>query len=211
VINRNPRNQSLLAQIAENNPFKRTLAQRIFDIGNAFDRDIEAINLDRRLSAEGKRDKAKGRVQEALLELDDVQKPIADYRKQTESLRSGIKTPSYDKTDGYAAGLRRELRDRSVQMSFLQKSGLMIGSGRDTNFIDAVSEQPAWVSGFDIHNPNELELYETAKQSRLRDLNGSLMDAIAARGGVESEVMMIVNVIRNDIESDAADLAARAA
>jgi hypothetical protein len=208
-MNLNPRNQSLLSQISEHNPFKK-MATAVFDIGIAFDRDVETIGQDRRLSAEGKAAKAKERVEQAMRALDDVQKPIDDYRKQTASLRSGIKTPSYDKTDNYAAGLRRELRDRSVAMSFGQKAALLSGSTRDTNFIDAVLEQAAWVSGFDIHNPNELELYKAAGESRLRDLNGSLMDALEARAGTESEIMMVVNVVRNDIndiQGDAAYLA----
>jgi hypothetical protein len=206
-----PRNQSLLQQIGGTNPFKDTLAPRIFEIGTTFDRDVEAISQDRRLSQEGKRDKAKQRVQEALRALDDVQKPIEDYRKQTESMRSGMKTPSYDKADNYAAGLRRELRDRSVAMSFGQRAALMSGPTRDPSFIDALLELPAWASGFDMHNPNEAELYEGAKQSRLRDLNGALMDALDARAGVEREVMMVLNIIKNDVTSAAADLASRAA
>jgi hypothetical protein len=56
-MNRNHRNQSLLAAIPQTNPFRDTLAQRIFEIGNTFDRDIEAIGQDRRWSAEGKREK----------------------------------------------------------------------------------------------------------------------------------------------------------
>ena len=87
----------------------------------------------------------------------------------------------------------------------------MSGSTRDPNFVDAVTEQAAWVSGFNLDNPNEAELFETAKESRLRDLNGPLMTALEARASVESEITMIVNMTRNDIESDAMDLSARAA
>jgi hypothetical protein len=210
-MDRSPRNQSLLAQLAETNPFKKELAPKIFGTLKTFERDVEAIAQDRRLSAEGRRDKAKEHVQKALGVLDDLQKPIADYRKQTESLRSGIKTPGYDKGDLVAAMNRRELRDRAARMSFGQRAALMSGPTRDTNFIDAVLEQAAWVSGFNTHNPNELELYEGAKQSRLHDLNGPLMDALAARDSTESEIMMVVNVVRNDIQSDATDLASRAA
>ena len=207
-MNRNPRNQSLLQQISEHNPFRDTLAPRIFDIGAAFDRDIEAIGQDRRWSAEGKRDKAKERVQQALRELDDAQKPIADHRKQTESLRSGIKTPTYDKTDIVGAMNRRELRDRSVAMSFGQRAALMSGPTRDPNFIDAITEQAPWVSGFDMHNPNDAELYEAAKQSRRADLNGELMPALEARARTEAEIAMVADVVRNDITSDATQMRA---
>jgi hypothetical protein len=211
MANRGPRNQSLLAQLAATNPFKETAAPRIFEIGGAFDRDIEAIGQDRRLSQEGKAAKAKERVQEALRALDDVQKPITDYRKQTESLRSGMKAPAYDKADIVGAMNRRELRDRAALMNFGQRAALMSGPTRDPNFIDAVLEQSAWVSGFDVHNPNELELYEAARESRLRDLNGPLIDALEARGSTESEIMMVVNVVRNDIQGDRAHQANRAA
>jgi chromosome segregation ATPase len=210
-MNRSPRNQSLLSQISETNPFKAELAHRIFAIGNGFEQAVEDVGQDRRLSPEGKKEKARGHLEKALRELDDAQKPIADYRKQTASLRSGVKAPSYDKADISAAMLRRELRDRAASMNFGQRAALLSGPRRDTNFIDAVTEQPAWVSGIDVHNPNDLEQYEEAKQSRLRDLNGELMTALEARASVESEIAMVIDIVRNDLESDATDLAARAA
>src|SRR5437867_4107571 len=131
-MNRNPRNQSLLAQISEHNPFKGTLAPRIFAIGQEFEKAVADVGQDGRLSAQGKKEKTRGCLEKALRELDDAQKPIVDYRKQTASLRSGMKAPSYDKTDNYTAGLRRELRDRSASpsMSFGQRAALMSGQTR---------------------------------------------------------------------------------
>jgi hypothetical protein len=201
-MNRTPRNQLLLQRIPEANPFKATLAPAFFGVGSAFDRDMEEIAKDRR-SPEFRREKMNERRQEALGKLLDLQKPIDEYRKQSESMRAGIKTPSYDKADHYAAALRRELRDRSVGMSFGQKAALMSGPTRDPNFVDAVLEQAAWVSGFNTHNPNEAELYETARQSRLRDLNGPLMDALEARGNTEAEIAMVINIVTNDVKGDA--------
>ena len=52
MSNRNPRNHQLLSQIAENNPFKKTVVPRAFDIGRDFEMDVEAVGLDRRLSPE---------------------------------------------------------------------------------------------------------------------------------------------------------------
>jgi hypothetical protein len=205
-MNRDPRNQSLLKQLAEHNPF-RELAARVFGIGNEFEKAVADVAADGRLSAQGKKEKARWHLEKALRELDDVQKPIADYRKQTASLRSGMKAPSYDKADISAAMLRRELRDRAASMNFGQRTALMSGPTRDTNFIDALLEQPAWVSGIDLHNPNELEQYEEAKQSRLRDLNGELMTALEARASVEAEIAMVIDIVRIDLESDATDLA----
>jgi hypothetical protein len=210
-MNRAPRNQQILAQLSETNPFKKTVSPRAFDIGTKFDKDVEDVGRDGRLSPQGKREKAQGHHGEALQNLLALQKPFDEYCKQTESMRSGIKTPSYDKADVVGAMNRRELRDRAASMNMGQRAALMSGPKRDTNFIDALLEQPAWVSGVDVHNPNEAELYEEARQSRLRDLNGPLMDALEARASVEAEVMMVFNVVRNDIQSDGTDLASRAA
>jgi hypothetical protein len=207
-VNRNPRNQSLLAQIPETNLFKATLARAFFGIGDAFDRDIEAIAQDRRWSAEGKKEKAKERRQEALRALDDAQRPLDDHRKQSESMRSGMKVPSYDKADFVAALNRRELRDRSLTMTFGQRTMRMKG---DKAFRDSVLEMPAWVSGFNESEPNELALYEEGKEEQRRDLNGPLMTALEARASTETEIMMVANIVRNDITSDAAHLDSRAA
>jgi hypothetical protein len=209
-MNRHPRNESLLKQLAEHNPFRDT-AERVFGIGVDFDREMEAIGQDRRLSQEGKKERAREHARKALGSLLDLQKSVDSYHQESERLRSSMKTPTYDKSDNYAAGLRRELRDRAVAMSFGQKSALMSGATRDPSFIDAVTEQPGWVSGFNLHNPNEAELFETAKQSRLADLNGDLMAALEARASVEAEIAMVIDIVRNDLESDATDLASRAA
>lgn len=210
-MNRDPRNQHLLSQVSSTNPFKDTLAPRVFAIGNDFEKAVEDVGLDRRLSQEGKKDKARVHLQKALRELDDIEKPVADYRKQTESMRSGMKKPSFDKTDDYTRELHRELRDRSVSMTPGQRAGLMSGPGRDEDFIDALMERKPWVSGVNVNDPGELEIYEAAKESRLRDLNGPLMDALAARAGLEAEIKMVIDVVRGDLESDAADLTVRAA
>jgi hypothetical protein len=211
-MDRSARNQHLLAQISSTNPFKDTLAPRAFAILRDFERAIDAISRDPNLSAGGKRGKAKEQVHKALSSLqDDVQKPIDQHRAETERMSAAVKAPVYDKSDLVGAMNRRELRDRSVSMSFGQRAALMSGPTRDTNYIDAVQELPAWVSGFDLFDPNDSELYQTAKKSRVRDLNGPLLDAIEARVGTESEITMVVNVLFNDIQSDATDLTARAA
>jgi hypothetical protein len=55
---------------------------------------------------------------------------------------------------------------------------------------DATELEP-WCSGFDVFNPNERELYEAARESRLRDLHGSLLDTIGEREAMEREVLMV--------------------
>jgi hypothetical protein len=197
-MNRHPRNQSLLARISKTNPFLETLVPAFFAVGTAYDRDAEAIAEDRRWSAEGKQTKVKERRQEALDKLAELQKPITDYHTESERTRAGIKQPAHDKADVSAAMLRRELRDRSLTMTFGQRTMRM----KDKAFRDAVLEMPPWVSGFNESEPNELALYEEAKQAQLRDLNGPLLDALEARANVEAEVMMIVNIVTNDIKGD---------
>jgi hypothetical protein len=208
-MNRTPRNQSLLAQLSEHNPFRAELVHRLFAIGNGFEQAIAAVGADGRLSAQGKREKAQSLVAKARADLDAAQQPVHAYRRETESLRSGMKSPAavHDKSDISAALLRREFRDRAASMNFGQRAALMSGPTRDTNFIDALLEQPAWVSGIDLRNPNEAEQYEEAKQSRLRDLNGELMTALEARASVEAEIAMVIDIVRIDLESDATDLA----
>jgi hypothetical protein len=160
-MNRHPRNASLLARISKTNPFLER-AQAFFGIGNSYDRDLEEIAQDARLSPEGKRERVKERRQEALGKLAELQKPITDYHRESERLRAGIKQPSYDKTDVVAALARRELRDRSVLMTSGQRAGKLSGPHRSVAFIDAVLEfeDDPWMSGIDIFNPNEVEIFE---------------------------------------------------
>lgn len=211
MVNRDPRNAQLLSQISEASPFKAELAHRFFKIGNDFERDVAAISDDGRRSRGAKLEDAQARAAKAIRELDEAEKAIAAYRAEGVRMRAGMKAPSYDKTDIVAAMNRRELRDRAASMSFGQRAALMSGPTRDTNFIDAVSEQPAWVSGFNLSDPNDRQQYEEARASRLADLNGELMAALEARAGTESEIMMVVNIVRNDITSAATQLASRAA
>jgi hypothetical protein len=212
-MNRNPRNQHLLSQISETNPFKAELAHRIFAIGADFERAVEAVGQDRRLSQEGRKDAARIHLQKALRELDGLQKQVDAYGTETASMRSGIKAPTYDKSDVVAALGRQELRAASRAMTSGQRAAHLAGPTRSKAFVDALLEfaDDAWMSGVDVFNPNEAELFEEARQSRLRDLNGPLMTALEARAGVESEIAMVIDIVRNDLESDATHLAARAA
>jgi hypothetical protein len=203
AVNRGPRNALLLAQIPETNPFKAT-AQAFFGIGNALDRDIEAIAQDGRLSAAGKAEKSKARRQEALGKLAELQKPIDDYHQESERMRAGMKWPVYDRADTVAAQNRQRYLDRFVGLSFGQKSALMSGPRRSVGLIDAVLEfkDDPWMAGINIDNPNEREAFEMMKQERQRELNGPLMDALEARGNTEAEIMMIVNLASNDVRGD---------
>jgi hypothetical protein len=184
-------------------PLAKKLAPAVFDISSDFERDMEAVGADLRLSPEGRRDKAQEHRRRALRALrDEKAKGLNEHRAKTETMRATATLPPYDKADIVGAMNRRELRDRSCQMTFGQRAMHMTGDTRSVDFIDAVLEQPAWVSGIDIHNPNELQIFEAAKQSRLQDIHGPLLATIAAREAVESETLMVVNKVLGDLAAD---------
>jgi hypothetical protein len=68
---------------------------------------------------------------------------------------------------------------------------------------DAVLREKPWVSGF--REKGELDVYAATKQERLAELHHGLQDAIAARKGTESEILMLDNMVRNDLASDSVD------
>lgn len=160
----------LLQQI-EKNPLRSKVAGA-FDIADDFRRDMERVAAHRRLSPEGRRDAADGLVREAIRALRDLKKPLDEFRAKTETMRAAVKRPTFDKTDFVAALNRRELRDASRAMTSGQRAGHMSGEKRSVAFIDALLEfvDDPWLSGIDIFNPNELQVFEAAKEERLRDL-----------------------------------------
>jgi hypothetical protein len=196
--NRTPRNIQLLSQISENNPFKKTVVPRVFDIGHDLEKDMETLGLNRNWSVEGRRNEAQKLIRSALRDWRDLQKPI----QETAAMRAEARMPAFDKADIVGAMNRRELRDASRAMTLGQREMRMIGKTRSTDFLDAILEQEPWVSGIDIYNPNELQIWEEAKQERLKDLHGPLLESIAARETVESEALMVANVVRGDIAAD---------
>jgi hypothetical protein len=208
-MDRRPRNNSLLAQLATTNPF-RELAQSIFNVGSAFEKSVADVGQDGRLSPQGKRERAQSHLAKARADLLELQKQVDINRAQTASLQSEMKSPVYDRADVVAALGRQELRAASRAMTSGQRAAHLAGPTRSKAFVDATMEfaDDPWMSGVDVFNPNELELYEAAKAERLRDLNGPLVTALEARASVESEILMIVNMVKNDLEADAEQLAA---
>jgi hypothetical protein len=210
MINRGPRNHQLMSQISDTNPFKKTLIPRAWDISEFFAKDIEALHavddagrsLRRDLSPEGKRIEAQKAVRRALRDLRDLKKPLDEHHAKTETMRAKVKRPTFDKSDVVGAMARRELRDAARGMSAGQRAARLVGPDRDTDFIDALCELPAWASGINVYEKGELEIFEEARQSRLRDLHGPLLDQIAARDDMEKEVAMVVNMVRGDIQND---------
>jgi hypothetical protein len=212
-MNRTPRNQTLLAQMSAHNKFRETLAPAAFKVGDEFAKAVADVTQDRRLSPVGRKDAARSHLTTALSALQALQKPVDAYREETTRMRASIKQPSYDKSDIVGAMNRHRMLDRSLAMTAGQRSSLMIGKTRSVAFVDALYEvkDDPWMAGIDVFNPNELQVFEAMKQERLVDLNPELMPALEARDTVEAEIAMIMNIAKNDLESDAADLTARAA
>jgi hypothetical protein len=191
----------LLQQIATN-PLRPKVAAAV-DIVADFEKDTEAVRLDGRLSPQGKREKAQGNLKKALRDLRDTRKTaLEEHHAKTETMRGKVVRPAFDKADIVGAMARRELRDASRAMPFGRRAALMSGPTRSIAFIDAILEfeNDPWMCGVDVFNPNELQVFEAAKEERLRDLHGPLLDAIAERDAVESEARMILDVARNDLK-----------
>ena len=67
-----------MSQISDANPFKKPIIPRLFDLGSDFERDVEATGLDRRLSPDGKKEKAQGHLRTALRDLRNAKKLLDD-------------------------------------------------------------------------------------------------------------------------------------
>jgi hypothetical protein len=192
----------LLQQI-EKNPLRKTVAGA-FDIADDHRRDVERVEADRRLSPEGRRDEVQKLTREAVRALRDLkEKALGEHHSKTETMRAAVKMPAFDKADIVGAMARRELRDASRAMTFGQRAGKLSGPTRSVAFIDSLLEFPddPWMAGIDVFNPNELQVFEEAKEQRLRDLHGPLMDTIAERENTEIEAAMIPAVARVDIQA----------
>jgi hypothetical protein len=192
----------LLQQI-EKNPLRPAVAGA-FDVASDFKLDMERIGADRRLSAEGRREAMQDLVRKAVRDIRDIQKPLNEHRAKTAELRAKVQRPPYDKSDIVGAMARREMRDASRAMTFGQRSAKLAGPTRSVAFVDALLEfaDDPWMSGVDIFNPSELEIFEAAKTERLRDFHGPLLDTIAEREAVEIEAAMVPAVARVDVQND---------
>ena len=191
----------LLAQI-EKNPLRPKVAGA-FDVASDFAMDMQRIEADRRLSREGRRDAADGLVRKAIRDLRDVAKPLNEHRAKTAEMSGKVKRPAYDRADLVGPLARRDLRDAARGMTSGQRAGHMAGPTRSVAFVDALLEFEAdpWIAGIDVHNPNELQVFEEAKSQRLRDLFGALLDQVAEREKTEREVRdLILAVARVDIQ-----------
>jgi hypothetical protein len=205
MSNRGPRNHQLLQQIA-NNPFRKVVAPA-FDIADDLIKDLESVRLDRNLSEEGRQKAAQGHLRRAIRDLRDIKKPLEEYHAKTQEMRAAVKTPVFDPADIVGFLKRQELRSTLRSMANAGQRELLL---EDPAFADAMLEQPPALSGLQPQQIGEDKskgnhdylLVEAAKKRRLESLFGPQLAAIAAREAIESEALMIANVVRGDIAAD---------
>jgi hypothetical protein len=198
-MNRGPRNDRLLAQVGEKNPFKK-LAQVFFDLSGAFAKDLEAVVAKQDLSVKGKRDAARDHLRKALRSRRDSLKPLKEYNAETKAMEARVRLPDLDRTDDYAVRMHFRMLDLSYDMTPLERMGLLTGPGRDPDYRAAVSREKPWISGF--REKGELDVLAQAKEEWLAELHGPLQDTIAARKGTEDEILMVDNMVLSDLASD---------
>jgi hypothetical protein len=195
MINRAPRDQSLLSQISKTNPFAN-LGPVFLGIRDGFLKDKEAARQNRDLSPKRVQD----HLRKALGARQDRLKPLRRYDAETAAMQARVRLPDLDKSS-YAARLRRETRDKSYyNMTPGERMGLLTGPGRDPDYFDCVREQKPWHSGF--REKGELDVLAMAETERLAELHAPLQTAIAARKSNSDEILMIANTLLNDLAED---------
>ncbi|MFY9952199.1 hypothetical protein [Bradyrhizobium sp.] len=102
----------------------------------------------------------------------------------------------------FIGALLRRLREAARTMTAGQRAAKLSGSHRSLALVDAVLEfaDDPWMAGVDIFNPNELQIFEEARERRLRDLHGPLLDQVAERENTLEEVQMVIDVARGDVQ-----------
>jgi hypothetical protein len=143
MSNRTKRNILMLSQIPDGNPFKHTLAPRLFDIGADFEKDMQAIELSRK-SPEWRQEQAQGHRRRALRDLRDAQTGLKERRAETDVMDAATrKLPPTDPNDIVGFLRRQELRAALRSMNAGQRELTL----NDPAFADAMLEQPPVLSG----------------------------------------------------------------
>jgi hypothetical protein len=137
----NLRNSQLLQQVGRH-PLKAALA-RCFDIAETFQSDVEFLQLDKNLSAEGRENARQSKLRVAIRDLRDAKQPIAEMQKKLEQKRKAVAIPKFDQADVVGFLRRQELRATLRTMDTGQRELTL----NDPAFADAMLEQPPVLSG----------------------------------------------------------------
>jgi hypothetical protein len=183
------RNSQLLQQIGRH-PLKAALA-RCFDVAEAFQGDVQFLQLNNDLSPQGRQNALQSKLRAAVRDLRDARAPIGDLQAKLDKKRAAVQMPKFDPADILGFLRRQEIRTVLRGMDEGQRAVLLASN---PEFIDSMLEQPA-LSG---SVPNQI--IEAAKKERLAGLFGPQLAEIAELEATIAEANMIANLARNDLK-----------
>jgi hypothetical protein len=177
-----------LMQILARHPLRSSLA-KVLDTAEAFQDDVEFLELNKDLSPQGRRKSLQGHLRKAVRDLRDLRAPITELQAKLEAKTAAVQRPPLDMT-AKAADDRREARTILRGMDRDERALLLSGAGSDAEFVDAMLEKnPRW-SGL---LPNEQFLVDAAKEQRLAGLYGSELAEIEELKATIAEANMVVD------------------
>jgi hypothetical protein len=191
------RNSQLLQQM-QAHPLKATLA-KMLDAAETFEGDIQFLQLDKNLSAEGRDNARRAKLRAAIRDLRDAKAPLNELQTKLVAKRAAVAMPKFDPNDVVGFLRRQELRSALRAMSSGQRALHL----SNPEFADAMLEQPPALSG--LHpvkdEPGEdASLVETTKTQRLETLFGPQLAEIAELEKTIAEAFSIANIGRNDLQ-----------
>jgi hypothetical protein len=198
------RNSQLLQQVGAH-PLKAALA-KCFDIAENFQGDVEFLQLDKNLSAEGRQNAMQAKLRAAIRDLRDAKAPIGELQAKVDSKRKAVAMPAFDQADVVGFLRRQELR-AALRMANAGQRAMLL---EDENFADSLLEQPAALSGLqpqqigtDKNQGNQdFLLVEAVKKRRLESLFAPQLAEIDAMEKTIAEANMIADLARVDLQSN---------
>jgi hypothetical protein len=193
----NIRNSQLLQQM-QAHPLRATLA-KMLDAAETFEGDVQFLQLDKNLSAEGRDNARRAKLRAAIRDLRDARGPLNDLQAKLDTKRKAVAMPKFDPADVVGFLRRQELRSALRAMSSGQRALHL----SNPEFADACLEQPAALSGLHVveGQPGEdASLLETTKNQRLETLFGPQLAEIAELEKTIAEAFSIANIGRNDLQ-----------
>src|ERR1700682_5812993 len=107
-MNNNFRNSELLGKFARH-PLKASLAKAL-DIAEAFQGDVEFLQLNTDLSAQGRQNALQSKLRAAVRDLRDARAPIKEMQAKRDAKRAAVSMPKFDPADVVGFLRRQELR-----------------------------------------------------------------------------------------------------
>jgi hypothetical protein len=192
----NIRNSQLLQQM-QAHPLKSTLA-KILDAAETYEGDVQFLQLDKNLSAEGRDNARRAKLRAAIRDVRDFRAPIEEMQSKLDAKRKVVAMPKFDPADTLGFLRRQELRTALRTMSSGQRALYLA----NPEFADAMLELPPVLSGLHVveGQPGEdASLVEKTKSERLETLFAPQLEEIAALETTVAEAHSIANIALNDL------------